>query len=165
MELDRKSLMDSCYCNSQISGNLRLCCGVWMYDVAPESSIRPIDSDYGIEMLAETGEMIARIGFDLEDDGTITIKHAPQGAHPRAVSRRARNELVRDSNFRVELVEAVINLAIVLKAPYVRGRSSENHVKVIHGSLTPQQGMDIMDNLYLSLGFKDGGDDFYYYQV
>lgn len=97
--------------------SLKLCNGM---KVLPKNKSW-IDGTYGIKKIdVHTGEQVAVCGFDIEKNEMI-IRHTPQGKNPQEFSsRQVRNRFGR-SDFRIEMMQAMIEIAKKLNLKGVIG--------------------------------------------
>jgi len=107
---DLDSLRSSCQTGSPIlpDSSLRMCTGI---NATALSGGHFINGQYGIKRYdSHTGEETALCGFDIENNEMV-IRHTPQGKKPGEFSSgAARNRLGR-SNFRIEMMQAMIEVA------------------------------------------------------
>ena len=98
--------------------SLKMCVGMNM-KMPRNSSL--INGTYGIKKLdSHTGEEVAVCGFDIEKERMI-INHTPQGNRPEFFSSiQARHRLGR-SDFRIEMMQAMIEIAKKLHLKEVVG--------------------------------------------
>lgn len=107
---DLDSLRSSCQKGSPIlpDSSLRMCAGI---NATTLNSGHYINGRYGIKKYdLQTNEETALCGFYIENNEMV-IRHTPQGKRPEEFSSGAvRNRLGR-SNFRIEMMQAMIEIA------------------------------------------------------
>jgi hypothetical protein len=105
-----EGLQTSCTAGKPIlpDSSLRMCLGT---NATALNGEHFINGRYGIKKFdSHTGEETALCGFDIEKQEMI-IRHTPQGKKPEEFSTGAvRNRLGR-SNFRIEMMQAMIEIA------------------------------------------------------
>ncbi|MCR4313542.1 MAG: hypothetical protein NUV58_04800, partial [Candidatus Roizmanbacteria bacterium] len=103
-------LQTSCLAGNSIlpDSSLRMCMGI---NATSLNGVHFINGQYGIKKFdAHTDEYTALCGFDIENNEMV-IRHTPQGKKPEEFSSGAvRNRLGR-SNFRIEMMQAMIEIA------------------------------------------------------
>lgn len=104
------SLRSSCQAGTPIlpDSSLRMCTGI---NATALSGGNFINGKYGIKKFdLHTDEETALCGFDIENNDMV-IRHTPQGKKPEEFSSASvRNRLGR-SNFRIEMMQAMIEIA------------------------------------------------------
>lgn len=107
---DLDSLRSSCQVGTPIlpDSSLRMCTGI---NATSLNGGHFINGQYGIKKYdLHTDEETALCGFDVEN-GEMVIRHTPQGKKPEEFSSASvRNRLGR-SNFRIEMMQAMIEIA------------------------------------------------------
>lgn len=123
------------------------------------SGVPLINGQYGILLKSqrpESDENLAVAGFSI-GWGQMEIEHSPQGANPRRynshpfmgkLSHSGRNELLV-SNYRMFMMQVLIDLARSMDLEKIKGIAAENHMKVTETKeLSLETGQRIMDKVY-----------------
>lgn len=117
---DKATLQSYCVNQTPLFSDLslRMCTG--LRSVGKKNEVL-IDGAFGLKKLDKvTGETVAVCGFDIENDKMV-IRHTPQGNRPKQFSSsQVRNRFGR-SDFRIEMVQAMIEIAKKLNLKGVIG--------------------------------------------
>jgi hypothetical protein len=82
-----------------------------MFSKIYETNIKSIFGRYGIRKIdPRTGEEVAVCGFDVQENEMI-ISHTPQGKRPEEFSSQQVRHRFGRSDFRIEMMEAMIEIA------------------------------------------------------
>ena len=142
--------------------SLRMCTGI---NTTALNGGHFINGQYGIKKFDfHTNEEVALCGFDIEN-GEMVIRHTPQGKKPQEFSSsQVRNRLVR-SNFRIEMMEAMIEIAEKLGLKGVVGFPVRPYflgdIKVYLHKIVGKNNM--FEHFNFSLINGDKPNDAYYY--
>jgi len=98
---------------------IKLCTGGLR--ILSEKSVSLIGGEFGLKKVDKiTGETVAVCGFDIENDKMV-IRHTPQGNRPKQFSSSAVRNRFGRSDFRIEMMQAMIEIAKKLNLKEVIG--------------------------------------------
>jgi len=102
-----------------IDSSIKLCVGGLRALDAKNVSL--INGEFGLKKVDKvTGETVALCGFDIENDKMV-IRHTPQGNRPKQFSSSAVRNRFGRSDFRIEMMQAMIEIAKKLNLKGVIG--------------------------------------------
>ena len=140
---------------------LKMCPGILMSD-APIQMRRQINATFGIEKYdPETREQVASCGFNIEDN-VLVIKNTPHGKRPDDFTLVAVKNRLTTSDFRIEMMQVMLDIAKNLKLQGVMGFPIvEQNVPV------PKRIYRAVNELFESFGFDLISDTkpYYYYNL
>ncbi|GAB4219872.1 MAG: hypothetical protein Fur009_7960 [Candidatus Microgenomates bacterium] len=152
---DLDTLRQLCLDNAYVTNNLSIkaCPGLFMKEVGKALKKRPINGVYGLEKLdPNTKESVAFCGFRIENEEML-ISHTPQGKKPEKFSSSTvRNRFVR-SNFRVEMMAVLIEMAKNLGLKRIIGYPAALFYEVDIGLISYEEAYKRMDALFQKMGF------------